>query len=429
MQYYHDLCRMFQNHRWFGILLVVGVIGFLVYRFADWLQFRFVRQYPQPKDLERLTPEMFQSKRRRKILRSWAGIWKGTANWLLQTGFVVLAIPFLVVFMNNKGLSYTTIYIILMVVGYILNILFSKLFSLWTPGRLSTEVFDSVWRLDNLAVQAWGLATWAIPTYFFWTYFETNGWIGSVITLFVAQIVQLLFFIFTIKRSAIAYQDYPGLSKEFKKNLQKYLQSHGLRDDEVGILTNVKMGPNAFATSLLGYKQIILTEELVNGYADPGNPQFVMKLGDDTLEAIVAHEVGHIKKHHIEKSIIFGTMVSAFVTVGVYQLFSANPTSYFMFTPSTTHQILLYWGQSIFNLMLLYPLTFLMMNIAQSNETQSDTFMLETNGCKNGQDFFHQIRHIAPLANHAFWHDCNMTHPEPEAREQRMIEWTKEHCK
>ncbi len=431
MEHLHSLLKMFQNHTWFAFLLVVGLIGFIVYRIADWLQMGFVKSFPQPGDLEKLPASVYQSKRRRKWLRASKSFWKGIANWLLQVAIIVLAIPVIVVFLFKQGLSYGWIYTILIVLGYLLNLLFSKYFSLWTPANLTTDTSkasQSIWRKGNLLFHAWGIVSWTGPAYVFWSYYETNGWIGSVLSMIVSQTIQLVIFIYTIKQSAIPYQEYEGLSKEFKQSLQKYLQDQGIRDDEVGVLEKSNMGPNAFATGLFGYKQIILTEELVKGYQDKGT-DFVLKLGDNTLEAIVAHEVGHIKRHHIEKSIAIGTLISGFVTVGVYHLFSGHPTSYFFFDQTTTHQILLYWGQAIFNLMLLYPLTFFMMARAQSNEYEADTHMLETNGCKNGQDFFHQMRHIAPVANHPFWHSCNQTHPDPYIRETRMIEWTKEHCK
>jgi len=431
MEYFQSLVTMSQNHQWFALLLIVGVIGFIVYRIADWLQVGFVKGFPQPEDLEKLPKGVYESKRRRKMVRSRKSFWKGIINWLLQIVIIILGMPMLVVFLFKQGLSYGWIYGILVVLGYILNLLFSKYFSLWTPASLRTDTSKttrSIWTKGNLFFHAWGIVSWSGPAYVFWSYYETNGWIGSVISMIITQTIQLVVFIYTVKNSAIPYQEYEGLSKEFKQSLQKYLQDQGIRDDEVGVLAGSKMGPNAFATGLLGYKQIVLTEELIKGYKDKGT-DFVLKLGDNTLEAIVAHEIGHIKNHHIEKSIAVGTLVSSLVTVGVYHLFSANPTTYFFFDQTTTHQILLYWGQSIFNLMLLYPLTFFMMTRAQQNEYEADTYMLETNGCNNGQDFFHQMRHIAPVPNHPLWHACNMTHPDPYVREQRMTEWTKEHCK
>ncbi|NUM34907.1 MAG: M48 family metalloprotease [Candidatus Brocadiae bacterium] len=431
MNHLQSLIAMFQNHQWFAFLFIIGLIGFVVYRIADWLQIGFVKTFPQPEDLKKLPEAVYESKRRRKMSRAYKSFWKGIANWLIQVLITVLAIPMVVVFLFKQGITYGWIYIILIAFGYILNLLFSKYFSLWTPASLRTDTSktsQNVLSKGNLIFHAWGIISWSGPAYLFWSYYETNGWVGSIFSMILSQTIQLLIFIYTIKKSAIPYQEYDGLSKEFKKSLQKYLQDQGLRDDEVGVLENSKMGPNAFATGLFGYKQIILTDELIKGYKDKGT-DFVLKLGDNTIEAIVAHEMGHLKNHHIEKSIAIGTFISGLVTVGVYHLFSSNPTSYFFFEQSTTHQILLYWGQAIFNLMLLYPLTFFMMTRAQSNEYEADSYMLETNGCKNGQDFFHQMRHIAPVSNHPFWHSCNMTHPDPYVREVRMIEWTKEHCK
>ena len=112
---------------------------------------------------------------------------------------------------------------------------------------------------------AWGVASWGVPVYFLWEFFGKAGWIGSVLSIFIAQIIQLAVFIYTVKRMATPYQQYPELSDAFKRNLHEYLESQAFRDDEVGVLKGKKLGPNAFATSLGGYRQIVLTEELIKG--------------------------------------------------------------------------------------------------------------------------------------------------------------------
>ena len=117
--------------------------------------------------------------------------------------------------------------------------------------------------------QAWGILSWAVPTYFFYQFFGVQGWIGSVLCMVVSQLIQLVVFIYNIKKKAIPYEQYDGLSAEFKASLHKYLQSQGIRDDEVGIIQNMKVGPNAFATSLTGwYRQIVVTEEMIKNYVE-----------------------------------------------------------------------------------------------------------------------------------------------------------------
>lgn len=414
------------KYEWFGILCIVGLLGFVIYRIADMLQIGFVKNYPRPTDLEKLSESVYLGKRERKTSRSWAGLWQGLVTWSFKAGFVVLAIPWVVFYLALWGLSFTMIYWVLVIITFLLNLLFSKMFSLWTPARLAADYpAADTFTKGNLAYQAWGVVTWAGPMYGFWYAFQNNGWIGSVITLVIFQMLQLWFFIYTLKRAVVPFQKYEGLSQSFKKNLHTYLEKQGLTDDQVGVLVGMAE-PNAFATGLFGYSQIVITEGLIKGYEDPANSEFVLKLQDDTIEAIVAHEVGHVKNHHIEKSIFVGTLVSSVVTVAVYQLF-ADSTLYPMFIPATDQQILIYWGQSVFDVMLMYPLTYLMMSIARRNENQADQHMMETCIRKNGHDFFHQIRHIAPVVNHPFWHDCNMTHPEPHIREEKIRKWDEEH--
>lgn len=426
-----QLVPLVHQHWWLAGLLIVGITSYLLYRIIDFAQIQYVKRAAQPQDLPDLKVEVYESKRQRKRRRSISLFWKGAISWLVQAGFILVAMPILIAILYRYGIGSGAIYMVLMIISFLLNMLLSKLFPLWSPTRpFACRAYqgESAWRPSNMAFQAWGIASWAVPVYFFWDYFQINGWLGSVVFIFVAQILQLVVFIYSIKQKAIPFQEYEGLSDNFKNSLHLYLQQQNFRDDEVGVLTGMKMGPNAFATSIGSYRQIVLTEELIKGYVDPQNPDFTFKLGDDTLEAITSHEVGHIKNHHIEKSIVLGATITSLVTIAVYYLFSGPPDRYLLFDAQTGQQLLLYWGQSFFNVALLYPLTFMMLFFARKNEFEADTFLLETNGCKNGQDFFHQIRHIAPVRNLPIWHKCNGTHPQPHVREQRMIKWSDEYC-
>lgn len=420
-----SILALLQMYWWIDALLALGVVAYLAYRVADWLQVEFVKNAPQPSDLEQLTAEIYRDKRERKRERSAKMLWKGSFSWILQVGYALVGIPVCVYLLQSK-LSYGSIYLVLIGFSFLLNMLLSKMFTLWTPSRpFACRDFhgDRVWTLRNMAFQAWGLSIWVVPVYFCWSFYQSNGWVGSVLFLIIGQIVQVIIFIYSIKNAAIPYQNYPGLSEQFKSSLHAYLQKQNMRDSEVGILSGMDMGPNAFATGLFGYRQIILTEDLVKGYQDPGNPKFTLQLRDDTLEAITSHEMGHIKHYDVEKGIILGTFISSAVTIVVYYLFAARPEQYLLFAAGTSQQILLYWGQAIFNAMLLYPLTCLMMYLKRRQEYLADTFMLETNGDKNGHDFFHQMRHIAPVENHSLWHSLNMTHPPAQQREERIKSW------
>lgn len=425
----HNVWAIVFQYKWLTFLVAFGAVSFLIYRIVDFLQYLHVNKFPKPDDLK-INEEVFNKKRQRKGSRSMQLLWKGTSSWGAQVVFIT-SIPFMVYWFNQKGVSDGYVYMILIGLSFVLNLMLSKLFPLWTPARpYACRAFqhEKAIQPGNMAFHFWGVVSWSIPAYFFWEYFKVNGWIGSVFFIVISQLVQVFIFIYSIKKSAIPYLEYPGLSNNFKKNMQKYLKEHGMQDSEVGVL-RMNMGPNAFATSIGGYKQIVITEELIQGYKDPANPDFTLKLSEDTIEAITSHEVGHIRHHHVEKGIAMGILISSAVTIAVYHLFSADPSNYVLFKEGTSQQLLLYWGQSIFNTMLVYPITFMMLFISRRKETQADTYLLNSNGCKNGKDFFHQIRHIAPVDNLGLWHSCNGTHPPAHEREKRMLEWEKEHCK
>ncbi|BBM87754.1 M48 family metallopeptidase [Candidatus Uabimicrobium amorphum] len=417
------------QYKWLTFLVAFGAVSFLIYRIVDFLQYMHVNKFTKPDDIT-MNEDVFKKKRQRKGSRSMKLLWKGTSSWGAQLVFIA-SIPFLVYWFNQKGISDGYVYMILIGLSFVLNLTLSKLFPLWTPARpYACRAFqhEKAIQPGNMAFHFWGVVSWSVPAYFFWEYFQVNGWIGSVFFIIISQLIQVVIFIYSIKKSAIPYLEYPGLSDNFKKNMQKYLKEHGMKDSEVGVL-RMNMGPNAFATSLAGYKQIVITEELIQGYKDPTNPDFTLKLSEDTIEAITSHEVGHIRHHHVEKGIAMGILISSAVTIAVYHLFSADPSNYVLFKEGTSQQLLLYWGQCIFNTMLVYPITFITLLVSRRKETQADTYLLNTNGCKNGKDFFHQIRHIAPVNNLGLWHSCNGTHPAAHEREQRMLEWEKEHCK
>jgi len=427
---------------WFILGLAVAVVSFLIYRIVDLLQLSHIKKAPQPQDLEKLTAKIYEKKRQNKIKRTNKIFWKGTVSWGVQLAYA-LAMPFTISYLHKQhDLSPGTIYTSLMVASFLLNLLLSKLFTLWTlapPFACRAREHERVLRLGNVAWQAWGVVAWAGPVYFLYPAFGAYGWVGSVLFTFLSQLAQLVFFIYTMKKRATPYQEYKGLSKEFKESLHTYLQGQEMDDEEVGVVEGMKVGPNAFATSLSDYyRQIVLTKELVEGYPDPANPDFTLKLEDDTLESVVSHEVGHIVNHHVEKMIFFGFVVSALSTIAVYHLFSNIElirevfgflSHQFPNIAKTDTRLSLYFGQALLNVLLVYPMTFIMISLVRRNEVQADTHLLETNGCKNGKDFFHQIRHIAPVPNNPLWDRCNSTHPAPHLREERMKKHEEQHCK
>ena len=409
---------------------IIGLVGFFIYRWIDLRQLKHIGNATQPTDLEGMTTDLYEKKRKRKKSRFWKMFLSRTFSWGLQFVYVIVGMPFLVGY-AKAYLSDGLVYMGLMGIGWLLNMFLTKIFSLWTPALpFRFHVQGRSWQKGLMIWQAWGMVAWAGPVYFLATLGPT-GWMGSVAFLWVSQILQLVFFIYTTKKKLTPYQQYEGLSDAFKENLHTYLQSQDISDDEVGVLSGMKMGPNAFATGIFGYRMIAMTEELVKGYQDPTNSDFILKLSDESLESVIAHEVGHIKGYHVLKSVAFGAFFSSLTTIAIYYLFSKGglfSPHQFLFASDTGAQIFSFYGQSLFNVMLMYPLTFIMISLTRKHEWEADTHLLNTNGCKKGYEFFHQIRHIAPVSNDPLWDRCNSTHPAPEIREKRMKKWSEEHC-
>jgi hypothetical protein len=168
---FKEIINLIQAQSWYAILLAIGIVSFLIYRLVDFLQIRYVKKFPMPGDLEKLTNEVYEKKRKRKKARSVKLFWKGASSWLVHTIFVLAAIPMLITISYHYKLSSGVIYILLMVAGFIINMLLSKLFPPWSPAKpYACRAFQNerTWQPANMAMQAWGIASWAVPVYYFW---------------------------------------------------------------------------------------------------------------------------------------------------------------------------------------------------------------------------------------------------------------------
>ncbi|MFO7527114.1 MAG: M48 family metallopeptidase [Ignavibacteriaceae bacterium] len=141
---------------------------------------------------------------------------------------------------------------------------------------------------------------------FFWVLreFGTNWWLPFAILMFLISVV--LSQIFPVFILPIFYKIKPIENESLKSRISELAKNAGLKVENVysfDMSKNTKKANAAF-TGLGKTKRIILGDTLLEGYTE------------NEIETVIAHEVGHYKRKHITKNIIFGT-ISSFATLFV----------------------------------------------------------------------------------------------------------------
>ncbi|MFO7525318.1 MAG: M48 family metalloprotease, partial [Ignavibacteriaceae bacterium] len=134
--------------------------------------------------------------------------------------------------------------------------------------------------------------------------YGTNWWLPFAILMFFISVV--LSQIFPVIILPIFYKIKPIENDSLRSRISKLVENAGLIMENVysfDMSKNTKKANAAF-TGIGKTKRIILGDTLLDGYTE------------DEIETVIAHEVGHYKRKHITKNIIFGT-ISSFATLFV----------------------------------------------------------------------------------------------------------------
>ena len=158
---------------------------------------------------------------------------------------------------------------------------------------------------------------------------------------------------------------------------------------------------NAFFTGFGRHKRIVLFDTLVN------------KHNQDELIAVLAHEMGHYKKHHIFQGMVAG-IVQTGIMFYLLSLCIAHPA---LFAAFNMTEISIYAGLTLFGL-LYAPVDFftglLGMILSRRNEYAADRFAVETAG--SGEALVRALKklsvhHLSNLSPHPFYVFLNYSHP------------------
>ncbi len=163
---------------------------------------------------------------------------------------------------------------------------------------------------------------------------------------------------------------------------------------------------NAFFTGFGRHKRIVLFDTLVQNH------------GLEELVAVLGHEMGHYKMHHM----LFGLMINILQTGLMFYLLSLCLSMPGLFEAFQMPHVSVYAGLIFFGL-LYAPIDFftglLGMMVSRRNEFSADRFAVRTTG--NGSALIKALKtlsvnHLSNLTPHPFYVLLNYSHPPVVAR-------------
>lgn len=158
--------------------------------------------------------------------------------------------------------------------------------------------------------------------YFTLKQFGDNWWLIFSSAMFFISVI--LSQIFPVIIFPIFYKVKPVEDEELKERIRTLAQSAGLKVQNVysfDMSKNTKKANAAF-TGLGKTKRIILGDTLLSSYTK------------DEIETVIAHELGHYKKKHILKNIIYGT-INSFALFFIISIIYKGSLSWFGFSSIT----------------------------------------------------------------------------------------------
>jgi len=195
----------------------------------------------------------------------------------------------------------------------------------------------------------------------------------------------------------------PMQEGELKEAILRYMRSLGYNIDNVFIMDGSKRSSksNAFFAGVGGSKRVALFDTLIEKHSMP------------ELVAVLAHEIGHYKKRHIQQ----GIAISIAHTGLLFFLLSVFVDSPGLFQAFYMEQQPIYAGLLFFD--LLYSpiellLSILLHMISRRHEYQADSFVAET--IEEPRSLVDALKRLSAtnlsnLAPHPFYVFLNYSHP------------------
>ncbi len=199
---------------------------------------------------------------------------------------------------------------------------------------------------------------------------------------------------------------------ELKDSIFAYARSIDFNFDNIYVMDGSKRSSksNAFFSGLGKSRRIVLFDTLINQHTVP------------ELVAVLAHEMGHYKKKHIQKGIFVGV-----VQMGVIFFIMSFFISYRgLFDAFYMEEMSIYAGLVFFG-MLYSPLGFIleiaMHAFSRKNEYEADRFAVETSG--RGEAMINALKklsvnNLSNLIPHPVYVFLNYSHPPVLERINRI---------
>jgi len=259
------------------------------------------------------------------------GISEGIASFILILLFVWLGYSlrlenYLSEFISSSYLLFICFILVVGFAGSILSfpVSYYSGFYLEHKFNLSNQTFGK-WIWENFKGLLVSLVI-GIPIlftfYFFLNYFGSIWWLPFAVIMFFISVV--LSQIFPVLILPIFYKLTPIENEGLKEGITALAKNAKINVENVfkfDMSKNTKKANAAF-TGLGKTKRIILGDTLLDNFSD------------DEIETVIAHELGHYKKKHIVKNIIFGT-VTSFLTLFIIAYLYKNSLAWFDFTSIT----------------------------------------------------------------------------------------------
>jgi STE24 endopeptidase len=248
------------------------------------------------------------------------GISKGTVSFIIiflvvWFGYSLRLENYLSEFISNSYLLFICFVLAVGFVGSVLSfpVSYYSGFYLEHKYNLSNQTFGK-WIWENFKGLLVSLVI-GIPIlllfYFSLNQFGDSWWLPFAVIMFFVSVV--LSQIFPVLILPIFYKLTPIDNEGLKERITALAKNVKIKVENVfkfNMSKNTKKANAAF-TGLGKTKRIILGDTLLDNFSD------------DEIETVIAHELGHYKKKHIVKNIIFGTITSfltLFIIAYLYKL-------------------------------------------------------------------------------------------------------------
>lgn len=158
-----------------------------------------------------------------------------------------------------------------------------------------------------------GLIGGIILTIIIWIYLWSNQYFWLLALVIIAIFMLIITSFYSTLIVPLFNKQKPLEDGALKQKINEFCHKVGFKLDNVFVIDGSKRSSkaNAYFTGLGKRKRIVLYDTLIS------------EMGEDEVVAVLAHEIGHYKKHHVVFSLIISLFTTA-ITLYIFSLVSGN---------------------------------------------------------------------------------------------------------